>query len=306
MDLDSSRPDHGPQPHAAFDPLTTTVEALMSHFPDVGVLAAEDIVAYREQYGTFPDLETLVSVLGVEAELAESLLRDSDIPARSTLGPGFTAQPGQEAVVAVLAVPDVDAHAFAPVTQTEPVPPEVLAAPVAPPQVVPPSLPSPLPQPARRRARIPFVVGALVLVNAVLGAGMLHLYREHQRAAAPVAALTVDMDALKAEQAETKTKLADTRARVGKQDGVLARTAAKVDETAKRLVVDEEEAKEREARTTKEMAALGSRMRHVERGVVDGAYALSLKEAVKVIDAVRPPPRSVAPRDSSRGPVSMR
>lgn len=353
MDLDSTCPDDTLPSDAGFNPRTASVEALVSRFPHVGVLAAEDIVAYRDQYGTFPDLETLTTVLGVEAEVAACLLSSSDLPARSTLGPGFTAQPSEAAAIALLAkAPAKDA--FAPVAKTEPVPsgeeaaaepggdaeaaePGIAVAnelarcePPARAQVMPPSLPAPVviemapevpvfsepptqvvlaslvPRLPRKRSRIPLVVGALALVNALLGAGMFYLHREHKRAAAPVAALATDLDALKHQQAETHAKVDEVRGRVTKQESALARNVAKVDETDKRLALDEAEAKERDARTAKELAGLGARVKHVERGVVDGAYALSLKEAVKVIDAVRPPPQRLAPRDGSRGPVSMR
>src|SRR5688500_14928821 len=53
-----------------FDPNATSVDSLIELFPDLGLFSAEDIVAWRDKNGRFPDESTLVSEVGLDPALA--------------------------------------------------------------------------------------------------------------------------------------------------------------------------------------------------------------------------------------------
>lgn len=56
------------------DPMTASAEVLQTIFPDLGLFSAEDIVAWREQHGAFPNEATLVGTIGLDRELAMKIL----------------------------------------------------------------------------------------------------------------------------------------------------------------------------------------------------------------------------------------
>lgn len=78
-------------PSETFEWATVTADALAALFPRLGLFAADDVVAFRDQYGSFPDAATMVS-LGVDPGLAEQLWRGAG--AGDTLG--AVAAPGPE------------------------------------------------------------------------------------------------------------------------------------------------------------------------------------------------------------------
>lgn len=104
----------------SFDPSAVTADALLAQYPRLGLFAAEDIVAWRDANGVFPDASTLIG-FGVDADLAATL--------------GAAATDGVEMPAAAPAVkPSGDVWFF-----DEPDPPPS-----------PPSTPEPAPEPERK------------------------------------------------------------------------------------------------------------------------------------------------------------
>lgn len=172
--------------------------------------------------------------------------------------------------------------------------------------VLPPPLPSlvetqepPVAKPSAAaappgRARAPrWVVAAIVVSNAALAGGLLGLRREEHQARAPVAAMSVEVQALASQQSETRAKLEDTRHRLDQQADALAKTMETVAANEEQRKQGERAAAEQSARHAKDMAALAARVNRVERTVEDDLY--TVEEAIRIIQTVRPAAAALAP-----------
>ncbi|HVH40962.1 MAG TPA: hypothetical protein VM925_01425, partial [Labilithrix sp.] len=151
------------------------------------------------------------------------------------------------------------------------------------------------------------LIGAVLLLNIALVAGMITLRVEGQKARAPVAALSVDVKELHEQQAasqaqvaENRAQLKETRQRLDKQARDLAKTAEKVETAMQRQKDAEHDAKERATREARELASLSSRLRRVERNLGERSY--SVDEAVKILDIVQGPKRPTSSASNGAHP----
>ncbi len=170
--------------------------------------------------------------------------------------------------------------------------------------------------PRARSRMVPLFLGLVLLLNAGLLAGMLLLRRESRRAVASVPAISVDvkdlrdghadtrgkLDETRKELEETRARLEETRGAVSRHESVLTTTVETVNATVQRQKVADREAREREARETRELAILAARVTVVEKRA-DEAFTMSLKNAMQVVDAVqgRPAAPEMPKKDAPSG-----
>lgn len=257
-----------PRTSEALDLSSITAERLCDIVSDVGLVVAEDIVAWRDAHGAFPDEPALIAELGLRADTAAEL-------SRLIGGDANENEKGKEAGPDPVEAPDsgpylqadglVELSDPAPVASSEP--PPARDSPVPPPirfpalRAVPVDAgadadadadsPEPAPAPAAsapsapaavvaaaavpgRRWRKPLVVGVVmvVAVNAGLAFGIVQTRREGRRAVAPIAAITSDLHALKGEQADSRSTLDATRAELEETRRELAKQSSLLQATA--------------------------------------------------------------------------
>ena len=161
--------------------------------------------------------------------------------------------------------------------------------------------PTKTPVTSSARKRFPLsatLFGILLLLNASAIAGTVLTRREARRNVAPIGSIASSVGQLAADHAGTRAELEQTKKQLAVQDAKLAAVARATDETAARQKASEHEARERDAKAARELAAVAGRVSTLERRARDGAVTLSLSEALPVLDAVSgagssPPP---APR----------
>jgi hypothetical protein len=72
--------------------MTASASRLTELVPDLGLFSAEDIVAWRDEHGSFPDLTTLCDTIGLEKTVAERLA----LPAATSPATSGTPEPPTE------------------------------------------------------------------------------------------------------------------------------------------------------------------------------------------------------------------
>jgi peptidoglycan hydrolase CwlO-like protein len=126
------------------------------------------------------------------------------------------------------------------------------------------------------------------VLNAALVAGAVRLHLEVRHATVPIAAISVDVKELKADQAGVHAKLEESRAQLDDARYRLDEQRIRIDEQATALAATaqqqkdaEHEAREHEAREARDLAALTARMNRSDR------RAYKLDEAIQLIDLVQ-------------------
>ena len=205
--------------------------------------------------------------------------------------------PPGDAVAAAPQVAEQVAHRSA-----APAEPSLSPDPPAPPPAAEPAKPAAEARHPPRRRAVAALVAVLFAVNAGVVVGLVRTRSEGRTAVAPIVSISADVKVLKAGQVEARAELAEARARLdetrktlAKQETVLLGTVEAVNQSAARQKIAERELKELDTREARDVGALASRMRLAEKRAADGSYALTLSEAVKLIDAVQGP----APRGPS-------
>ena len=261
-----------PRGSEALDLSSITAKGLCDIVPDVGLFVAEDIVAWRDAHGAFPDELTLITELGLRADTAAELSRliggdANENENEKEAGPDPVEAPDSGPYLRADGL--VELSDPAPVASSEP--PPARDSPVPPPIRFPalravPAVeasedaadadadadsPEPAPAPAAsapsapaavvaaaavpgRRWRKHLVVGVVmaVAVNAGLAFGIVQTRREGRRAVAPIAAITSDLHALKSEQADSRSTLDATRAELEETRRELAKQSSLLQATA--------------------------------------------------------------------------
>jgi outer membrane murein-binding lipoprotein Lpp len=145
-----------------------------------------------------------------------------------------------------------------------------------------------VPSAPARRSRVYYVVAALFVVNAALVAGAIRLHLVVKRDHAPIAAMSAEVTELQADQAGVHVKLEESRAQLEATRTRLEETRTRLDEQATALAAAEQrqkdaerDARERDARDARELAALNARVNRTDR------HAYKLDEAIKLIDLVQ-------------------
>jgi peptidoglycan hydrolase CwlO-like protein len=138
------------------------------------------------------------------------------------------------------------------------------------------------------------------VLNAALVAGAVRLHLEVRHATVPIAAISVDVKDLKADQAgvhakleESRAQLDDARFRLDEQRIRLDEQAAALATTAQQQKDAERDAREHEAREARDLAALTARMNRSDR------RAYKLDEAIQLIDLVQGGPAATPPSGGS-------
>ncbi|MDB4943023.1 MAG: hypothetical protein JWP97_2557 [Labilithrix sp.] len=292
-----------------FDPSAVSAESLAEQFPDLGLFLAEDVVEWRRKNGAFPDQATLTGELGVPADLAARLsagaasadrpaANDVEAPPRSEVEAPAAydveapAEPAEvEEAPAASAVSGPSIRVAAPsVVRLPPLPavvPESAATPARTEEPAPAVTHVASPPPRRPVA----ILAALLVVNlAVIGVAGAS-YVEQRRARKPIAAMGAEVGSLKAEQTTARERDADVQARItetqhklAEQARALAETKARVAAAEARLRDDERKRRDRDAEEAQAAAALGSRVKRLEK------QTYKLDEALKLIDAVSASP----------------
>lgn len=267
----------------ALDLSLITAEGLYGIVPDVGLFVAEDIIAWRDTHGAFPDEKTLVGELGLGADIAAEVVR-------LVGGAGERASGVMPQGTVVDAKADANAPADANADAAESA------------QALRPSPVLPLP-PRGWRKHIAAAVIVVVAANAGLGFAIFQTRREGRRAVAPVGAIASDLEAVKGGQAEsrsaldaTRSELEETRRELAKQASLLQATAASTNEIAARQTAADRELKLLANREAADFATLAARLR--DRRNSDGIVGVNLGEAVQLIDAAQgkpPAPKSDSP-----------
>ncbi len=258
----------------AFDPNTASAEALLERYPDLGLFAAEDLVAWRTEHGPFESVAQLLA-LGINAELAAQLVADIGGPPPAAPAEVVTVVPDAE-LEASPPPPTPPPTPPPPAPTPPPVPPVVEAAPSIHPSIHPieedvtspvlvapieamieaqPVSPSPPPPPPHDsheaktpnepsastpppppRRRVPtFVFTVLAMVVSALLAGFVALRREAQQVRAPVAALSAEVHAIHANQEDASAKQRDTTARLEDTRGRLEKQEEVLAKTVERV-----------------------------------------------------------------------
>jgi hypothetical protein len=152
-------------------------------------------------------------------------------------------------------------------------------------------------KPKRARRLVPALLAVVLAANVGLGVGLFQTRRDEQKALAPIAPMSAEVKAIHSGQAtlekeldKTKAVLAETKARVDKQEKAIATTTHAVEKVA-------EDQKSAEQTSARETAAINQRLANVERNRKETTYSLS--EVVKIIDAVQEPSTRGAPSHAS-------
>jgi hypothetical protein len=174
---------------------------------------------------------------------------------------------------------------------------------------------TPAAKPPRRRfvPRTEIVIGILAGVSVGLLTSVVQLRREHQHVVVPMVTLSADVTELRTRAEETsaalnatlgdvnkkiddtRAEVAEARSRLEKQETALAKTAEQVNEVAAQQRAAEQAVKDHDAGEAGDVATRETRPKHLEKGVADGAYVVSLMDALKILDATQPAAHAAAP-----------
>jgi hypothetical protein len=304
--------------------MTASASRLTELVPDLGLFSAEDIVAWRDEHGSFPDLTTLCETIGLDKTVAECLAPPATpcaipapptepeeppadaapvldpTPATTSVAPPPSpivipplpaiAEPAIDSVLALEATsgPPIDTTSVAQIALAQPAVAPAVEAPSPAPETTP-VIPATAASGEAPKARFPLRPALLAVIFAALvglGAGLFQTRREQQHAIAPIASMSSEVKTLAAGQAVLRDELSQARAE-------LTETKAKVDET--KAKIDEHSAAIEAATKTVKKVAEDQKAAEHERAAISERVAkvekatndnsVPLSEALKMIDA---------------------